>query len=204
MVNKIIDGGAKEGISGGIFSMLHNSYINPVNNSKLFAGILMILMNVGSRYIEMGFTKSQENILKAGLGREIVIFCVVFLGTRDLVMSILMTAAFIILSEHLFNEKSQFCIMPNKLRNIASAIDTNGDGIISASEERKAIEILEKAKVMRKKQQQASFLNYMNNYNGQDLTDDSNLLNNESNTSSGTTTSGTTMSDINEGFTEFY
>jgi len=198
MVNKIIDGGAKEGFSGGIFSMLHNSYIHPVNNSKLFAGILMILMNVGSRYIEMGFTKSQENILKAGLGREIVIFCVVFLGTRDLVMSILMTAAFIILSEHLFNEKSQFCIMPNKLKHIASVIDTNGDGIISASEERKAIEILEKAKVMRKKQQQASFLNYMNNYNGQDLTDDSNLLNNES------TTSGTTMSDINEGFIEFY
>lgn len=203
MVNKIIDGGAKEGFIGGIFSMLHNSYIHPVNNSKLFAGILMILMNVGSRYIEMGFTKSQENILKAGLGREIVIFCVVFLGTRDLVMSILMTAAFIILSEHLFNEKSQFCIMPNKLKHIASVIDMNGDDIITASEERKAIEILEKAKVMRKKQQQASFLNYMNNYNGQDLTYDSNLLNNESNTS-GTTTSSTTMSDINEGFTEFY
>lgn len=203
MVNKVIDGGEKEGFSGGIFSMLHNSYIHPVNNSKLFAGILMILMNVGSRYIEMGFTKSQENILKAGLGREIVIFCVVFLGTRDLVMSILMTAAFIILSEHLFNEKSQFCIMPNKLKHIASVIDMNGDDIITASEERKAIEILEKAKVMRKKQQQASFLNYMNNYNGQDLTDDSNLLNNESTTSGGTTSS-TTMSDINEGFTEFY
>jgi hypothetical protein len=199
MVNKIIDGGGKEGISGGIFSMLHNSYIHPVNNSKLFAGILMILMNVGSRYIEMGFTKSQENILKAGLGREIVIFCVVFLGTRDLVMSILMTAAFIILSEHLFNEKSQFCIMPNKLKHIASVIDMNGDDIITASEERKAIEILEKAKVMRKKQQQAGFLSYMNSYSGQDLTHDSNLLNNESNTSS-----STTMSDINEGFTEFY
>ena len=144
--------------NSSLFSLFHQSYIHPLNNSKLFAGILMILMNIGSRYIEMGLTKSQEHVLRTGLGREIVIFCVVFLGTRDLVISIIMTSAFIILSDHVFNENSKYCIIPSKMKKIASLIDLNDDGIVSPSEEKKAIEILEKAKNMRKKKQQGEFL----------------------------------------------
>ena len=47
--------------NNNMLTSFHQSYIHPLNNSKLFAGILMILMNVGARYIEMGFTKSQEH-----------------------------------------------------------------------------------------------------------------------------------------------
>jgi hypothetical protein len=187
--------------NNNMLTSLHQSYIHPLNNSKLFAGILMILMNVGARYIEMGFTKSQEHALKSGLGREIVIFCVVFLGTRDLIISILMTSAFIILSDHVFNEKSKYCIIPNKMKHIASLIDTNIDGIITESEEKKAIEVLEKAKKLRKKRQQGEFLSYMNNYNGQD----SNSLTSESFTSKNVSSAENVSSNemINEGFTDF-
>jgi len=160
----------------GIFSLLHESYIQPVNTSKLFAGILMILMNVGSKYIELGFSKSQEHALRNGLGREIVIFCVVFLGTRDLIISILMTAAFIILSEHLFNEKSRFCIIPNTMKKYAALIDTNDDGIITQAEEKRAMDVLEKAKKLRQKKQQGEFLSYMNNYSYQALHDEYNEI----------------------------
>ena len=163
--------------NSSLFSLFHQSYIHPLNNSKLFAGILMILMNIGSRYIEMGLTKSQEHVLRTGLGREIVIFCVVFLGTRDLVISIIMTSAFIILSDHVFNENSKYCIIPSKMKKIASLIDLNDDGIVSPSEEKKAIEILEKAKNMRKKKQQGEFLSYMNNYNGQDFVNEQTMVN---------------------------
>ena len=163
--------------NSSLFSLFHQSYIHPLNNSKLFAGILMILMNIGSRYIEMGLTKSQEHALRTGLGREIVIFCVVFLGTRDLVISIIMTSAFIILSDHVFNENSKYCIIPSKMKKIASLIDLNDDGIVSPSEEKKAIEILEKAKNMRKKKQQGEFLSYMNNYNGQDFVNEQTMVN---------------------------
>jgi hypothetical protein len=163
--------------NNSLFSLFHQSYIHPLNNSKLFAGILMILMNIGSRYIEMGLTKSQEHALRTGLGREIVIFCVVFLGTRDLVISIIMTSAFIILSDHVFNENSKYCVIPSKMKKIASLVDLNDDGIVSPSEEKKAIEILEKAKNMRKKKQQGEFLSYMNNYNGQDFVNEQTTVN---------------------------
>ena len=147
----------------GLFSMFHQAYIHPLNTSKLFAGILMILMNVGSKYIELGLTKTQEHALRTGLGREILIFCVVFLGTRDILLSILMTSAFIILSDYLFNENSRFCIMSKKMKRIASLIDTNNDGIISPEEIRKATEILEKAKKNEKKMQQDKFMRYTSN-----------------------------------------
>ena len=120
-------------------------------------------MNVGSKYIELGLTKTQEHALRTGLGREILIFCVVFLGTRDILLSILMTSAFIILSDYLFNENSRFCIMSKKMKRIASLIDTNNDGIISPEEIRKATEILEKAKKNEKKMQQDKFMRYTSN-----------------------------------------
>lgn len=149
----------------GIFSLFHQTFIHPINSSKLFAGILMILMNVGTKYIELGLSKTQEHALRNSLGREIVIFCVVFLGTRDLVLSIIMTSAFIILSDHIFNEKSRFCIVPDKMKHIASLIDTNNDDIITPEEIKKATVILEKAKKAELRGQQASFLSYMNNNN---------------------------------------
>jgi hypothetical protein len=155
-----------------MFSLFHQAYIHPINSSKLFAGILMILMNVGSKYIEIGLTKSQEHALKTGLGREIVIFCVVFLGTRDLVLSIIMTSAFIILSDHIFNENSKFCVMPAHMKKIANLIDTNNDGVISQSEIKHAMETLEKAKKNKTKEQQGAFTSYMNSYSNQTANDD--------------------------------
>ena len=159
--------GAFKQAEHSMFSLFHQAYIHPINTSKLFAGILMILMNVGSKYIEIGLTKSQEQALRTGLGREIIIFCVVFLGTRDLVLSIIMTSAFIILSDYIFNENSKFCIMPAHMKKIAHLIDTNNDGIISQSEITKAIEILEKAKHNKTKEQHGKFTSFMNNYSDQ-------------------------------------
>ena len=154
-----------------LYNLFHQSYIHPINTIKLFAGILMILRNIGSKYIEIGLTKSQEHALKTGVGREIVIFCVVFLGTRDLVLSIIMTSAFIILSDHIFNEKSKYCIIPEHMKKIASLIDTNNDGIISPDEIKKALAILEKAKSLEKKQQQGKFISYMNKYSNQTVSE---------------------------------
>ena len=86
------------------------------------------------------------------------------MGTHDLITSILMTAAFIILSDYLFNEKSKFCVIPGKLREISALIDTNDDNIISPEEERKALETLKKADEQKKKYQQAQFTSYIDTY----------------------------------------
>ena len=134
------------------------------NNSKFLLGITMLLLNVGSRYVELGFSKTQEQALRNGLGREIFIFAVVFMGTRDIIISIMMTASFIILSDYLLNERSRFCIMPNSMKKISNVIDFNNDGIISPDEEEKALELLRKAERQKNFQKQAEFVSYINKY----------------------------------------
>ena len=121
-----------------IYKNINDLYLNNINTSKLFIGITMIMLNVGSKYVDFKFTKGQEKLLKEGLAREILIFAIVFMGTRDVLYAILLTAAFIILSEYTFNEKSKYCVIPDRMKQITIMMDTNNDGIISPEEEAKA------------------------------------------------------------------
>jgi len=140
-------------------------YLQSINDSKFLLGIMMLLLNVGSKYIELGFSKTQEQALRNGLGRELLIFAIVFMATHDIIMSILMTAAFIILSDYLFNEKSKLCIIPAQLKRISSVIDTNKDGFISPEEEKKALDTLRKAEEQKHKSAQSTFTSYMSTFN---------------------------------------
>jgi hypothetical protein len=117
----------------------------PLNESKFMMGIIMIFLNVASKYVEIGFSKTQEHALRNGLGREILIFAVAFTATKDLVLAIIITASFEILSSALFHENSRFCLMPERMKRISQLVDKNKDGVISKEEEERAIKILEKA-----------------------------------------------------------
>ena len=88
-----------------------------INNSKLFAGILMILMNIGSKYITVRLSESQEAYLRNNVAREVIIFAVCWMGTRDILLATLLTSAFFVLTQHLFNETSPLCILPERHRN---------------------------------------------------------------------------------------
>jgi hypothetical protein len=136
-------------------------HINYLNNSKFFAGVIMILLNVGSKFIPIQFSRSTEEYLKLSVSKQILVFAMAWMGTRDIVSSLLLTAAFTILSEHLFNEESSYCIVPDKYRVLSKLIDTNDDGKISESEKNSAIAVLEKAKKEKqRKHQKESFAMY--------------------------------------------
>jgi len=132
-----------------------------LNQSKLLIGIIMIIMNVSSKYIDIGFSKTQEQALKNGLAREILIFSIAFTATRDIVTAFILTGTFMLLSDVLFNEKSQFCLIPERMKQIELLVDTNKDGTISLDEEKKAIETLKRAEKQRERQQQGIFLSHL-------------------------------------------
>jgi hypothetical protein len=138
-----------------------NTSFSSVNNSKFFAGIMMLLVNIGSRYVTLKFSKSQEEYIKSKVAREFLIFAIIWMATRDLFVSIVMTASFIILADYLFNENSQFCVLPEKFKNLQYLIDSNNDGIISDEEIKQAEEILRKAKLQKKKTNQLEMLSYL-------------------------------------------
>ena len=139
-----------------------HSVLKPINESKLLVGMMMIFLNVGSKYIDLGLSKTQEQVLREGLAREMLIFAISFMGTRDIPTAIILTASFSILSNIALNENSKYCIIPNKMKKIQAIIDTNVDGIISHEEEKRAMDILEKAKQQRLKEVQGTFMSYLN------------------------------------------
>ena len=138
---------------------VHNA-VSSVNTSKVFAGIIMLLMNIGSRYIQVKFSKSQEAFMRNYVVREVLIFAVCWMATRDLYLSIILTVAFFILTEHVFNEESKFCVLPHHYREFHLALDTDGDGEISEKEVADAVEILKKAKVQKSSKEKERLYHY--------------------------------------------
>ena len=137
-----------------------NLFFNKINNSKLFAGFVMILLNIGSRFVKIEVSKSQEKYLKKSLGRHLMIFAVSWLGTRDVLIALTITAIFNVFIGYLFNEKSRFCIIPHKHREFDDALDLNGDGEVTEDEINKAMEILNKAKKTNKHKEMIKSMKY--------------------------------------------
>ena len=135
-----------------IFTPLFNgiSYVNHhvmyLNNSKFFAGIVMILLNVGSKFIQIQFSRSTEEYMKWSVSKQLLVFAMAWMGTRDIYTALGLTAIFTILSEYLFNEESSLCIVPEKYRILEKLVDTNEDGVVTEPELSAAIAVLEKAK----------------------------------------------------------
>jgi hypothetical protein len=123
-----------------------HEYLNVLNISKLFTGLIMICLNIGSKFITVKLSPSQEEFMKNYVAREVLIFAVCWMGTRDILTSLLLTGAFFIVTEYLFHEDSSLCIAPSYLNKIKDSLDTNGDGIISQSEIDNAIKVLTKTK----------------------------------------------------------
>ena len=134
-----------------------NSHIMYLNNSKFFAGIIMILLNVGSKFISIQFSRSTEEYMKYSVSKQLLVFSMAWMGTRDIYTALGLTAIFTILSEHLFNEESGLCIVPPSYRVLNKLLDTNDDGVVTETEISAAISVLEKAKreKQRKEQKQA-------------------------------------------------
>jgi hypothetical protein len=138
-------GASKPSTFMNIFNFI-NHHVMYLNNSKFFAGVMMILLNVGSKFITIQFSKSTEEYMKYLLSKQILVFAMAWMGTRDIYAALGLTAVFTILSENLFNEDSAMCIVPHKYRVLDKLIDTNEDGIVSETELSAAIAVLEKAK----------------------------------------------------------
>lgn len=122
------------------------AHLGYLNDSKFFAGCIMILLNIGSKFITVNFSKSTEEYLKMMITKELLVFAMAWMGTRDIFTAICLTAAFTVLSDFLFNEDSNICIVPKHLRVLNKNMDLNSDGKITPDELNRAISVLEKAK----------------------------------------------------------
>jgi hypothetical protein len=68
------------------------------NDNKLFLGIMLIVLNIGSRHLVDEFSSDPDEYQRNLVLRRIAVFAVCFVGTRDMIISLVLTAAFIIIS----------------------------------------------------------------------------------------------------------
>jgi hypothetical protein len=74
----------------------------------MFAGIMMLLLNIGSRYITHEYSDNDEEYMQNIILRRLAIFAACFIGTRSIITSILLTSGFVILSAGIFRGKSRY------------------------------------------------------------------------------------------------
>ena len=122
-----------------ILNTINNNF-NKLNNSKYFIGVMMILLNIGSKYLFDEFGELHNLLLTKKTIRRLMIFVIVFIAIRDVKVSIIITFLFIVIVLELCNEKSKYCIIPNTLNKI----DTNNDGRIDSKEIKDAFNLLKK------------------------------------------------------------
>jgi len=85
-----------------------------LSNNKIFAGCILLMTNIGGRYIALDFPKNVDNIFtKYFILRCIVFFSIFFMATRDIKTSLLLSLLFFIIIYFFINENSSFCLIKN-------------------------------------------------------------------------------------------
>ena len=106
-------------------SYVHN-YINALNSSKMFAGLMIIVLNIASRFVTIKLSKSMESYLKYTFSRQVLIFAIAWMGTRDIYIALIISTVFMICMDFLFNEDSRFCCLPSDFTDYHTQLfDTN-------------------------------------------------------------------------------
>ena len=118
-------------------------HIYRLNSSKFFTGLVMLTLNIGSKYITLELSSSQEEFIKYTLGRQILVFSILWMGTRDIVTALLLTCVFILFADYLLNDTSKFCIISD---SYTRKVKDNDNHSITQKEINDAIDLLKRAR----------------------------------------------------------
>ena len=134
-----------------LFSYL-NDHINRVNDSKIFAGLMIITLNIASRFVTIKLGKSMESYLKYTFSKYILVFTIAWMGSRDIYIASTIMIIYIIIVDYLLNDDSIFCVLPEEFKDYHTNLLENDGENDDVSEEdiKKAHNVLEKAKKQEK------------------------------------------------------
>ena len=138
-----------------------------MNDSKIFAGIVILMLNVSSKFTTIPISKVMESYLKHSFSKYLLVFAISWMGTRDVFVALFMTCLFAFIMGMLLNEESPFCCLSEGFTTEHLALlDEDGDGdpdTLTKQEIESAMKTLEKAqKIMKNTEssdKQNQFLN---------------------------------------------
>ena len=93
---------------------VQNSILREIINHPFLIGILILIMNLCSRFIILDIPEEIQDLMENIWVRRLAVFSVVFITTRNVEVALLITLIFIILFQYLFNRGSRICLLRQK------------------------------------------------------------------------------------------
>ena len=94
-----------------------NKTIMDLNTSKIFAGVMIIILNISSRFVDLKISKSFESYLKHTFSRQVLVFAIAWMGTRDIYVAFVIVVLFTLIVDFLCNEESKLCCFSNEFKD---------------------------------------------------------------------------------------
>lgn len=92
------------------FSDIILSFIHDINVNPYILGIAYITLNLGGRFMVMSVTPAQEAFLQNIVFRPLLLFAIMFIGTRNMIVAFWLTLLVLLCLHYLFNEKSTWYV----------------------------------------------------------------------------------------------
>jgi hypothetical protein len=81
-----------------------------INTNPYFIGLMMLLLNLGGRFLGMEISKEQEKLFQNPWVRRALVFTVLFVATRNVFVAAIMTVFVLLFLSFLLNENSELCL----------------------------------------------------------------------------------------------
>ena len=81
-----------------------------INTNPYFIGLMMLLLNLGGRFLGMEISKEQEKVFQNPWVRRALVFTVLFVATRNVFVAGIMTVFVLLFLSFLLNENSELCL----------------------------------------------------------------------------------------------
>lgn len=87
------------------------STVQEFNMNPYLLGSAYILLNLGGRYMTLSVTPAQEAFLQNIVFRPLLLFAIMFIGTRNLIVAFWLTLAILVILHYLLNENSDWYLL---------------------------------------------------------------------------------------------
>jgi len=100
--------------------------MSSINTNPYFIGLMMLLLNLGGRFLSLEISKDQEKFLSQPMVRRFFLFAVLFVATRNIIIAAALAFIVILLLGYLFNENSTLCLWKSCLTDTQKDIIQEG------------------------------------------------------------------------------
>ena len=104
-------------------------FMTSINSNPYFIGIMMLLLNIGGRFLSLEVSKGQERFLSDPIVRRFLLFAVLFVATRNVLVAAALTVIVVLLLGYLFNENSELCVFRSSAVKREEKAETSSFGL---------------------------------------------------------------------------